>query len=523
MTLMELWINYRMINMNYSDFFYKTKCALLICKNDRYSTVIEANNTFFDLVGYSKEEFSTKFNNKFALLLLDDLEEILKKVKKVYSNGNVLDYEYRIRHKNGKTLWIHDIATYIPELDIFYVAIMDISYKTILLEQERKMQYLEATRKAKETFISYISHDIRTPLNGILGMAHLAKESIQHEEKVEGYLNKLVTSGNHLKLLVDSVLRIFEIDSEMTKVNLSPISLEVLVEEIVTIVTPLSEAKHQNIKIKNNIINSDVTSDEFLIREIFINLLSNAIKYTNEFGNITIEINQGSKLGSSVYEYEFNVMDNGIGISEDALESILQPFYRGQNAKENSEEGNGIGLSIVKSYIGFLQGRLDIKSRLGEGSIFTVKIPMEITNTIIPSQEKSNSVEIINTEKKMLKILVAEDNEINAEIIETILSSSFCEVTIAKNGREVVDIFKKSELNYYDCILMDINMPIIDGYEASILIRNSFREDQNIPIYALSAMVFPKEINTTNKVGMNGYITKPIDLVAINNILNTLY
>lgn len=522
-----------------------------------------------------------------------------------------------------------------------------ISYKQLKKQQELKQQAILAN-KSKSEFLSNMSHDIRTPMNVIVGMTDIALSNINDPIKTEDCLNKIAKSSRHLLSLINDVLDMSKIESGKMTLSYAQISLRETMENIVAIARPSLKSKKQNFDIYiQNILSENVFCDSLRLNQVLINLLSNAIKYTQEGGTISITLSQeDSPNGDKYVRTHFYVTDNGIGMTDEFLKVIFDSFVREDKARVQKEEGTGLGLTITKHIVDVMNGTIEVKSEPKKGSEFHVTLDFErgllesddmnlngikvlvvdddddlctsavnslneigsvsdyVTNgkeavekvikdpssyDVILMDWQMNDMDGIETTRKIReytqkdipiilisaydwgdiedkakqagingfiskplfkstlfheinryvnneiiqketeentvdfkgqRILLAEDNELNSEIAVTILSDAGFEVEWAENGQICTEMFKNSGEGYYKLILMDIRMPIMNGYEATKIIRGTNRSDSNIPIIAMTADAFVEDINKAKSVGMNGHIAKPLDVNALFYLLD---
>lgn len=381
--------------------------------------------------------------------------------------------------------------------------------------------------KAKSSFLSNMSHDIRTPINAIVGYTSLAISHLDDKEQVANYLEKVTTSSNHLLELINDILEISRIESGKVKLHKNTSNIETAFLDIADMVS--SQAKEKNIELTVfvDVWDKDVYFDKLRMNQALLNLLSNAIKYTPSRGSIEFTLRQIKNRSKKFALYEIRVKDNGIGMSKEFLNRIFEPFEREQTTEMAGIQGTGLGLAITKNILDLAGAKIEVKSSPGLGTEFIILVEFRVSEDAeeIPHEEvdKSNLLPLKEQQKHILAgkhILLAEDNQINAEITIKILTESGMKVAWAKNGQEVVERFSQSSVNYYDAILMDIRMPIMNGYDATKRIRNLARIDANaIPIIALSADAFEEDIRRSIKKGMTAHISKPI---TVGELMSTL-
>ena len=382
---------------------------------------------------------------------------------------------------------------------------------------EREQQYtkslemakLEAERAndEKSAFLSGMSHDMRTPLNGILSYTNFAIKENDPEKKQE-YLTKIAGSGNLLLDLVDDTLELSRIESGKVQTESESFSLNDLITTIITSLKPSAEAKQISFDIALQQKNDDLLwGDRRKLQKILLNLLTNSIKYTHPKGYVKLQVQE--KQQNQVSGYVFIIADNGIGMSQEFMKRMYEPFSQEKRSESAETPGTGLGLSIVKKYVDILQGTIEVESTIHQGTKWTVFIPMEEAE----EREKTGQKELVLTGSlKGKHVLLCEDNRMNTEIALVLLKDMGVTADTASNGKEGVSCFEKSREGTYDAVLMDIQMPVMNGNEAAQAIRNLSRSDaKTVPIIAMSADVFEESMRAAKKAGMNDYITKPIE------------
>ena len=360
---------------------------------------------------------------------------------------------------------------------------------------------------------NYMSHDLRTPLNAIFGFATLAEKNINNPQVTAGYLDKIREAGNNILELIERVLELSYMETQDFRITEAPCDLREIAYGVYT--SLLTQAKTKQIKFIRNLSevkHLTVFADADKLRGILKHIAHNAIKYTPKGGNVTIKISEEQKAQSEFSTYRFEVSDDGIGISENALERIFEPFERENNTTHCGEYGSGLGLTIAKHLTEMLGGNVTVKSEPSKGSVFTVTIAMRVQE-----QERDTAIESEDPESVAAiegkKILVVEDNEINLEIETEILEDLGFKVDTAVNGKFAVDAVKKAQPNEYSFILMDIQMPIMDGHEATAEIRGLPDPARaSVPIIALSANALESDKRISMETGMNAHLNKPLDV-----------
>lgn len=411
---------------------------------------------------------------------------------------------------------------------IVTVTVMNIDDLKRLQEEQNKalLSAYESARqasRAKSDFLANMSHDIRTPMNAIMGMSTIARRNIHDPEKLEDCLNKIDASSKHLLSLINSVLDMSKIESGKVVFVEEVFQLDQMIEDIKRIVQPQAEKKDIQFTGEYETLQGVmVKSDPIRIRQVLLNIVGNAIKFTPEKGKVHCS---GFKV-LSIYDgystFEFTCEDNGIGMDQEFVDKIFQPYERSKNVTSNEIEGSGLGMFISKNIVEMMNGEIYVESKKGEGTKFTVIFHLkEISEQ--PEKEKTEQDEeaqIAFDAMKGKRILLVEDNDMNREIAQEFLTEEGILVENAVNGKEAVEKMEQSSLYYYDLILMDIQMPVMNGYEASAAIRRMDREDSGLPIIAMTANAFSDDIRQAKEAGMNEHIAKPIDVSVMFSVLS---
>ena len=392
-------------------------------------------------------------------------------------------------------------------------------------EQQEKarlqMAYEEADseNRAKTEFMNRMSHDIRTPINGIMGMVDIIRKNRDDREKVDDSLDKIQLSTRHLLELVSDVLDMSKLEAGMFEIHEDVFDMNELMDEVAALVdAQLVESGITHCKHRSNIQHTALKGSSLQLRRIMVNLLSNAIKYNKSNGTIDTYAEELSCDGTTVW-YEFKIVDTGIGMSEKFIkEQLFKPFTQEKNDARTLYRGTGLGMSIVKALLDKMGGSIEVESQLGEGSTFTFRLPFKVDENAIETKKEEQSSGEQKLEGK--QILLVEDNEINMEIAEFYLKELGIVVDKAWNGKEAIDKFEESAPGTYDLILMDIMMPVMGGREAARRIRTLERPDaETVRIYAMTAQVSSESVHKCLASGMNGHIAKPIDESKLREIL----
>lgn len=387
------------------------------------------------------------------------------------------------------------------------------------------LQTAENANKAKTDFLSNMSHDIRTPMNAIIGMTSLIRHDAGNKDKVIEYADKIDISSQHLLGIINDVLDMSKIEAGKTVFKYTDFSMPDLIEELNTIFQPqIAERNQTFMVIKENIRHEWVNGDQVHLMQIFSNLLSNAVKYTQEGGKIQFLVEECETKSSVYAKYRFLVSDNGMGMSADFKETIFDPFTRAEGSVTNKIQGTGLGMAITRNLVEAMGGTIDVESELGQGSCFEVLIDLRIEeDRSVSSTVQEEKNEQNDNIFQGMRFLCAEDNELNAEILTELLKIEGAECTICENGEEILKTFEKSAPGDYDMILMDVQMPVMNGYEATKAIRRSSHElAKKIPIIAMTANAFSEDIQHSLAAGMNAHVSKPVEMRVLEKTIRSI-
>lgn len=629
-------------------------------------TVLWYEGDFLRLIGYTKDQFINELNSQCTYVHPDDLERAISVMQESKATGHDTTMETRIITRDEKVRILTMTFSYVSSeeswdgIESFYSVGIDITKDREEQARQRKAledacQAAQVASAAKSNFLSSMSHDIRTPMNAIMGMAAIARANLNSPGKVHDCLNKIGTSGKHLLSLINEVLDMSKIESGKIDLALEQVNLPGILQDVMDMCGPLITEKRQQFQISiGQVQHEDVIADGDRLQQILMNLLSNAIKYTHEEGTITLRISEQPSQTHGKSQYEFTSIDSGIGMSPEYLSHIFEPFSRAEDPRISKLQGTGLGMTITENVVRMMNGTIQVESKLGKGSKFTVSVPMEwcgqeeslsdellglpvlvvdddqitcenaaallnelgmrgywvmsgreaigriaaahdqkddffavILDWVMPDMNGLETVRVIREKlgddvpiiiisaydysdieeefisagadafitkplfkSKMLqvlqlfissgesdavhaadekkapefygkRILLAEDNEVNREIVIELLRVHDISVDAAENGRQALEMFDTSDPGTYHAILMDIQMPVLNGYGAAAGIRSLKRSDaQSIPIIALTADAFADDIARSQKAGMNDHIAKPVD---VNYLLETLH
>lgn len=387
------------------------------------------------------------------------------------------------------------------------------------------LQTAENANKAKTDFLSNMSHDIRTPMNAIIGITSLIRHDAGNKAKVIEYADKIDISSQLLLGIINDVLDMSKIEAGKTVFKYSDFSILDFVQELDTIFhSQIYEKKQTLTIIKESIRHEWVNGDRVHLMQIFSNLLSNAVKYTQEGGEIQFFVEECETKSSVYAKYRFLVSDNGMGMSAEFKDTIFDAFTRAESSLTNKIQGTGLGMAITKNLVEAMGGTIDVESELGQGSCFEVLIDLKIAEdrtVALAAQEETDEQD--GNILQGMRFLCAEDNELNAEILTELLKIEGAKCTICENGEEILKAFEQSVPGDYDMILMDVQMPVMNGYEATKAIRRSSHElAKTIPIIAMTANAFSEDIQHSLAAGMNAHVSKPVEMKVLEKTIRSI-
>ena len=380
---------------------------------------------------------------------------------------------------------------------------------------EKSAQEAREANEAKTRFLFNMSHDIRTPMNAIIGFSDLLEKHIDEREKVLDYTEKIKSSSSFLLSLINYVLEIARIENGKAVLKEEVGDLQLLTNTLSDVFEPSVRQKQLTCTYHTDLVHPYIICDKTKVREILLNIISNAIKYTPEGGHIAVSISETPCEQAGMGRYTFRVQDDGIGMSEDYLPHIFEEFSREHTSTESKVIGTGLGLPIVKALVDRMHGTIDVQSKIGCGTTMTVTLPLPLASEEQVRAYQQPVEEQLPADLKGRRILLAEDNDLNAEIAMTLLQENGLEVERAADGLLCVAALQNHPADYYDAILMDIQMPHMNGYQATQTIRSLRDSRRNIPIIAMTANAFDEDCQKALEVGMNEHLAKPIDLDAL--------
>ena len=390
---------------------------------------------------------------------------------------------------------------------------------------EQAFEVASYASKSKSDFLANMSHDIRTPMNAITGITSLLEHDAGNEEKVREYAKKIDVSAQHLLGIINDVLDMSKIEAGKTVFKYSDFSILEFMQEIQMMFRPQAEGKQQMMVMNHdNIEHEWVNADKVHMMQIFSNLLSNAVKYTQEGGKIQFLVEEYETKSRAYARYRFLVSDNGMGMSADFQDTIFDAFTRAESSLTNKIQGTGLGMAITRNLVEAMGGTIDVESELGLGSCFEVLIDLKIAEdrtVALAAQEETDEQD--GNILQGMRFLCAEDNELNAEILTELLKIEGAECTICENGEEILKAFEQSAPGDYDMILMDVQMPVMNGYEATKAIRRSSHElAKKIPIIAMTANAFSEDIQHSLAAGMNAHVSKPVEMKVLEKTIRNI-
>ncbi len=425
-----------------------------------------------------------------------------------------------IHQETGEPRYIH-VTGFINAVQGAKKCIVDLSDRTdehqTTLAVKAALEIAEKASKAKTDFLSNMSHDIRTPMNAIIGITTLMKNELHQPEKLAEHLGKLETSGQLLLGIINDILDMSRIESGKTTLNVEKMNLTQQISQLDSVIRQQAGQRRQTFTVETHVQHENVLGDSNRLKQVLMNILSNAVKYTPNGGHIRLEIDELTHT-EHYTKYRFVVQDDGIGMSEEFQKTLFEPFTREEKSGTNKVQGTGLGMAITKSIVDLMGGTIHVESTTGKGTRFEVvlEFPIDaeadtVQETQVPPEEEETASPLSG-----MKFLCAEDNAINAEILEMLLEANGASCTICANGQEIVDAFASVKPGDYDMILMDVQMPVMDGLEATRRIRSSENPlGKTIPILAMTANAFLEDMQKSREAGMDEHLSKPVDISAL--------
>jgi PAS domain S-box-containing protein len=440
--------------------------------------------------------------------------------------------ECRSRLFDSEYRWTAFNSTLLAQSDGYHQIILTLrDIHEDKLKELREQQALQeafdaakAANMAKNEFLSRMSHDIRTPMNAIMGMTAIADKYLDDKDRIQDCLAKITTASNHLLNLINEVLDMAKIESGKLNLLEEDFSISAMLQELLDLINPqLLVKKHHFTLTKAPELRDNVLGDKLRLKQLLLNILANAIKYTPPYGSISLEVRETHSRLHDTIGYEFIITDNGIGMDSEFAAKIFEPFARASDSRTSEIEGTGLGMTIALNIARMMNGTIDVQSTLGKGSAFKATVYLRPHQQIRSSKASAPAAGIDSLHEiscRGKQVLLVEDNELNLEIAVELLKYAGLNITTAKNGLEGLDKFKAAPPGTYALILMDIQMPVMNGLEAAKAIRAlPVKDAQTVPIVAMTANAFPEDIAATLQAGMNEHLSKPIDLEQFHSIL----
>lgn len=482
-----------------------------IPQTGNYSSFIEIVANIMEEDAY--EEFKETFS-------IENIRRLVNNNVKSFGGDFKRSFNSEFKWVNVRMLYSKEYVKKNRTEVIFAFQDADARKEKEIEEKEVLRQSLETMQTATQTknrFFANMSHDMRTPLNAIINFSNLAKEQPDNKERVMDYLTKINISSSQLLELINNILEVSRIEENMPLITKTQFNLTKGLEDIFSVFKEQAVIQQKNLEVICDIKHDYVLSDWGKIRQIINNIVSNSLKYTKKGGNIRVEINETE--GKFISKYNFRIVDDGIGMSKEFLKKIYTPFERETRFHSEEMNGTGLGMVIVQNNVQTLKGQIEINSEPGKGSDIYIVLPLETIKEVDTISNNKHEEEHLQ-DLKGKRILLVEDNELNMEIATEILEMQGVKITQAFDGKQAVDIFSQSTEGYFDAILMDVQMPIMDGYEATSCIRRLPRRDaKSVVILAVTANAFADDIIEAEKAGMNEHISKPIDFKQLQKAL----
>ncbi|MDE7263005.1 MAG: PAS domain-containing protein [Oscillospiraceae bacterium] len=505
-------------------------------------TSVSWSSEFRAMLGYEDEtDFPNVLESWSDLLHPEDREEVLRKYYHTiadYTGQQVFDAEYRLLTRHQGYRWFRAKGKLSRRPDgtpITYAGIFVDVTRQRQAEEELDTQHrllaealdqAQKANQAKTAFLNNMSHDIRTPMNAIIGFTNLASSHIDNPSMVKSYLSKIQAASSHLLCLINDVLDMSRIESGKTQIEAAPCSLHDIFQDLQDIIQTDALAKDLTFSIDTSAVTDmAVVCDRLRLRQVLLNIVSNAVKFTPSRGTVQVRAVQLPEAGEGWGSYVFTIRDTGIGMSPAFLEHIFEPFERERSSTVSGIQGTGLGMAITKSIVDMMGGSIQVESEIDQGSTFTISLRLPLSSQPLQTVEQQTTVQSVASHQGK-RILLAEDNELNQEIAVTILEEAGFTVAVAGNGAEAVERVKASAENPYDLILMDLQMPVLDGFGATRAIRElADPRLSSLPILAMTANAFEEDRQRVLEAGMNGHLGKPIEIdklmAALDEVLGS--
>ncbi len=469
------------------------------------------SESFLEVVGWTRHEIENTLNNEFLNVVAPEDRDFFMSHEPMLAKDGRIDLVYRIHRSDGARRWVKDSTIRMEQGEkIFYqCTLADITDNVEMLNRERAKA--EASSQAKSTFLFNTSHDIRTPMNAIQGFARMISENYDQPEFVKETVQKIMQSSDTLMKLLNDVLELSRIEQGKDNIDEQPLNMEEHVEKLYEMFAVEMKDAEINFVMENDIKHPYVLGDNLKLSRIALNLLSNAKKFTPKNGTVTFGVKEvGMKDGRAVYR--LSVKDTGIGMSKDFQSRAFEQFERARSSTESGVVGSGLGLAITKKLCDLMGGEYQLVSDLGKGTEITVAVPLTLAKEHASLEEE----ELTSKDFSGKRVLLVEDNDFNREIARYILEGMNMVVEEAENGSICVNKMLQAEPGYYDLVLMDVQMPVMDGLKATREIRNISDEAKaSTPIIAMTANAFVEDQQKCLEAGMNAHLSKPLEIEAL--------
>lgn len=498
-------------------------------------TEVYWSREFRRMLGYESEaDFPNELEAWSDLLHPEDRDRVLKEFNDTvadYTGQKTYDVEYRLLTKDRGWRWFHAVGrlsrredgspvTYVG----LFVDITDGKELQLQLDEHRvhlqdALEQAQAANQAKSRFLMSMSHDLRTPMNAIIGSAALAEAHADDPSAVRDHLKKIAAAGGHLLSLIDGVLEMSRVESGQLQLQERECSLREILDQVQTIVQPEAAAKRMDLSVDMSGVTADaLICDHAKLGQILLNVLGNSLKFTPDGGSIRLEVRQSAAPEAGYAAFEFKIRDTGIGMSREFQAHLFEAFAREKTSTVSGVQGAGLGMAVTKNLVDLMRGEISVESEEGNGTEIVITLPLRLGNGTDAAADRPDTAQ----EAAALsgrRILLVEDNEINQEIAQMLLEESGFAVDVADDGSVAVDKMRGAAPGYYDLILMDIQMPVMDGYEATRKIRALDPPKGEIPIVALSANALEEDRRNAAEAGMDDHVGKPFD---IDQLLDTI-
>ena len=501
------------------------------CAQERF-TFLDANDRFIDFFGARAAG-----DAPYSLVNWDSArnQQALNEHYPAMREGKPVHFTVQAKTLQNDDAWLQlngdciDVIQGDPVYLFIYIDITDITEQKVLqkkLEERSELlrnalEMAERANRAKSDFLSRMSHDIRTPMNAIMGMLSIAKESWDDPDRVRDCLDKVENSARFLLALINDILDMSRIESGKTTLNVEKMNLPQQISQLDSIIRQQAGQRRQTFTVNTHLQHENVLADPNRLNQVLMNILSNAVKYTPTGGHIRFEVEELPR-NEHYARYRFVVQDDGIGMSADYQKTLFDPFTREERSGTNKVQGTGLGMAITKSIVDLMGGSISVESATGKGTRFEVVLEFPIDTEADTVQKAQALPEEEETASPLsgMKFLCAEDNAINAEILQMLLETKGASCTICPNGQEIVDAFASVKPGEYDMILMDIQMPVMDGLEATRRIRSGENPlGRTIPILAMTANAFLEDMQKSKEAGMDEHLSKPVDISALEQVV----